>query len=124
MASLVEFDTVRELEKKSSRVFMYGGGGLFAGLVLTFIVPPLGVALMALSALVVLGGIICVSTLAKEKTNPLFCPYCASKNDVYTSRRSFSCDICARPVIVDENGEPAMAQPIDLTARHNQQTGE
>ena len=120
MASLIEFSTVRELEKKSSRVFIYGGAGLFVGLVLIFIVPPVGVILAALSALAVLGAIICVSALAKERTRQLFCPYCASRNEVYASRREFNCDICRRPIIVDEFGEAQMAQPIDLTPRHNQ----
>ena len=39
----------------------------------------------------------------------MFCPYCASKNDVYLSRRSFDCDICRRPVLVTEFGEPVVA---------------
>jgi len=121
MASLkIEFATVRELEKKSSQVFVYGGGAFLVGLVLIFIAGPIGIILTALSALTVLGAIIYVSMLGKERSRPLFCPYCASKNDVYVSRRQFDCDMCRRPVIVTETGEPAMAQPIDLTARHNQ----
>ena len=121
MASLkVEFATVRELEKKTSQIFIYGGGGFLLGIVLIFIAMPIGVMLTALSAIAVLGGMIYVSMLGKEKSRPLFCPYCSSKNDVYVSRRELDCDICSRPIIVDENGEATMAEAIDLTPRHNQ----
>ena len=121
MASLkIEFATVRELEKKSSQVFIYGGGAFLVGIVLIFVAAPIGVIITALSAIGVLGAIVYVSVLGKERSKPLFCPYCASKNDVYVSRRQLNCDICCRPILVGENGEVVMAQPIDLTARHNQ----
>lgn len=121
MASLkVEFATVRELEKKTSQIFIYGGGGFVLGIVLIFFAGPIGVILTAASAIAVLGGMIYVSMLGKERSRPLFCPYCSSKNDVYISRRELDCDICSRPIIIDENGEAAMAQAIDLTPRHNQ----
>lgn len=124
MASLkVEFATVRELEKKTSQIFIYGGGGFLLGIVLIFLAGPIGIILTALSAIAVLGGIIYVSMLGKEKSRPLFCPYCSSKNDVYVSRRELDCDICSRPIVVDENGEAVMAQEIDLTPRHNQKPG-
>lgn len=120
MASLkIEFSTVRELEKKSSQIFIYGGGAFLLGVVLIFIAGPLGIFVTAASALVVLGGIVYVSMLGKEKSRPLFCPYCSTRNDVYVSRRELDCDICRRPIIVNENGEAVMAQEIDLTARHN-----
>lgn len=121
MASLkIEFATVRELEKKSSKAFVYGGGGLFVGLVMVFVVAPIGIVLMALSAIVLLGAICYVSMLGKEKSRALFCPYCSTKNDVYVSRHEFDCDICSRPIIINENGEAVMAQKIDMTMRHNQ----
>jgi hypothetical protein len=124
MASLkVEFATVRELEKKTSQIFIYGGGGFLLGIVLIFIVMPIGVVVTALSAIAVLAGMIYVSMLGKERSRPLFCPYCATKNDVYVSRRELDCDICRRPIKVDENGEAVMAQEIDLTPRHNQKSG-
>jgi len=123
MASLkVEFATVRELEKKTSQVFIYGGGAFLLGILLIFFAPPIGIIVTVLSASAVLGAMVYVSMLGKEKSRPLFCPYCASKNDVYVSRRGLDCDICSRPIIVDENGEAVMAQPIDLTPRHNQKT--
>lgn len=119
MASLkVEFSTVRELEKKSAQVFIYGGGAFFAGLVLIFIVPPLGVFLAAVSAPTVLAAMVGVSILGKERTRQVFCPYCSSKNDVYVSRTKLDCDICRRPILIDGNGEAVMAQPIDLTPQH------
>lgn len=121
MASFkIEFSTVRELEKKSSHIFMYGGGAFLAGIVLIFIAAPLGVFVTAISALVLLGGIVYVSMLGKEQSRPVYCPYCSSKNDVYVSIQKFGCDICSRPIIFNENGEAVMAEEIDLTARHNQ----
>ncbi len=121
---MASFSTVRELEKKTSKAFMYGGGGLFAGLVLVFVVMPLGIVLMALSAIVLLGAICYVSMMGKEKSRPLFCPYCSSKNDVFQSVREFDCDICKRPVKIDEFGQPLMAQEIDMTMLHNQNRGD
>ena len=121
MASLkVEFSTVRELEKKSFRVFAYGGAGLIAGLVLTLTgLMFIGVPILVLSALVLLGGMGWVSMLGKEESRAMFCPYCSSKNDVYLSRKSFDCDICGRPVIVSESGEPVVAEAIDIEARYD-----
>lgn len=117
---MASFSTVRELEKKSSKAFMYGGGGLFVGLVMVFFVAPLGIILMALSAIVLLGAICYVSMMGKEKSRPLYCPYCSSKNDVYLSVKEFDCDICKRPIKIDEFGQAVMAQEIDMTMLHNQ----
>lgn len=124
MAQLkVEFSTVRELEKKSAQVFMYGGGAFFVGVVLIFIVPPIGVILSILSALAVLAAMIGVSIIGKERTKQVFCPYCSSTNDVYLSRSEFDCDICRRPIQFDGNGEAVMAQPIDVAALHDKSMG-
>lgn len=117
---MASFSTVRELEKKTSKAFIYGGGGLFVGLVMVFVVMPLGIILMALSAIALLGAMCYVSMMGKEKSRPLFCPYCSSKNDVYQSASEFDCDICRRPIKIDEFGQAAMAQEIDMTMRHNQ----
>jgi len=120
MSSLkIEFATVRELEKKSSRLFIYGGGAFLLGVILIFIIPPIGIILTVLSALAVLGAIAYISMLARETSKPMFCPYCSSKNDVYMSRQSFDCDICGRLVKVSENGEPMMSEEIDLEARYD-----
>lgn len=119
MASLkIEFDTVRDLEKKSSGIFMYGGGGLAAGFILSFVgLGLIGIPLLVLSGVVLIGGIAYVSMLGKEPSRPVFCPYCTSKNEVYQSRRKFDCDICKRPVIITETGEAVMAEAIDTQAR-------
>ena len=67
MASLkVEFATVRELEKKTSKIFIYGGAGVVAGIILIFMFPPIGFLITALSLAAVLGGMIYVGMLAKE----------------------------------------------------------
>lgn len=115
----VEFSTVRELEKKSAQIFMYGGGAFFVGIVLIFVAPPIGILLTILAALAVLAAMIGVSILGKEGTRKIFCPYCSSTNEVYMSRSGLDCDICSRPILIDANGEAVMAQPIDLTAQHN-----
>lgn len=105
----IEFNTVRELEKKSSRVFMWAGGAFVTGMVLVFIFPPLGGVIMAAGALLALFGIAWVSMLGKEASRAIYCPYCSSKNDVYMSRQKFDCDICKRPIILSESGEPIRA---------------
>ncbi len=121
----VEFSTVRELEKKTYRVFGYGGAAFVAGLVLTIAgVALLGAPIMLISAVFVIGAIIWVSVLGKEPARTLFCPYCASQNDVYQSRRSFNCDICNRPILVSETGEAVAADPIDVEARYKSSTGQ
>ena len=119
MASFkVEFATVRELEKKTFRVFGYGGSAFGIGVLLSLIgLGIIGVPVMVLSGMALMIAIAWVSMLGKEGTSRLACPYCATPNEVYQSRRAFSCDICGRPVTVTENGEPIAAEPIDATAR-------
>ncbi len=120
----VEFSTVRELENKVAHIFKYGGGAFLAGIALIFVFPPVGIIVTALSAVVVLGSILYVSILGKERSRKIFCPHCASMNEVYVSRREFNCDMCHRQVKVDEGGEVIMAQPIDLFTRQSQSAEE
>jgi len=116
----LEFATVRELEKKTFRIFGYGGSVFGAGLILTLVGAAIvGAPVMIVSGSVVIGAMVYVSMLGKEPSRPLFCPYCASKNDVYVSRRSFDCDICRRPILVSDDGEPMAAEPVDTVARYN-----
>ncbi len=116
----LEFSTVRELEKKTFRIFGYGGSVFAIGLVLTVLgLAIIGAPMMVISAAVMTAAMIYISMLGKEPARQLFCPYCASQNEVYQSRRAFNCDICKRPVIVTETGEPVMAEPIDTTARYS-----
>lgn len=115
----IEFSTVRELERKTHKIFLYGGFALLVGFLLTAVgAAIIGAPLIVLSAIVLIGAMVYVSALGKEPTRSLFCPYCSSKNEVYASRKSFDCDICRRPVVIDENGEPMPAEPIDTTARY------
>ena len=116
----IEIATVRELEKKTFRIFGYGGSVFGAGLILTLVGAAIvGAPVMVVSGSVVIAAMVYVSMLGKEPSRLLFCPYCASKNDVYVSRRSFNCDICRRPILVSEDGEPMAAEPIDTVARYN-----
>ncbi len=116
----IEFSTVRDLERKTHKIFMYAGFALLVGLVFAVLgISIIGAPVIILSMLVLIGAMIYVSILGKEPTRSLFCPYCASKNEVYESRKSFCCDICRRPVVIDQNGEPMPAEPIDTTARYN-----
>jgi len=117
----IEFSTVRELEKKTFRVFGYGGAAFAFGLILTLIgLGIVGAPVMLTSAAVVIVAIVWVSMLGKEPSRPTFCPYCASQNDVYQSRRSFNCDICNRPVIINESGEAVAAERIETPIRNAQ----
>lgn len=105
MASRIEFSTVRELEKKTFRIFRYGGIALAAGLILGLFTGILGWALMGVAGTSMVAAMAYVSMLGKEPTRRVFCPYCACENEVYQSRRSFNCDICRRPIAVSETGE-------------------
>ncbi len=117
----IEFATVRQLEKKTFRVFGYGGAAFAFGLILTLIgLGIVGAPIMLLSATVVIVAVVWVSMLDKEPSRPTFCPYCASQNDVYQSRRSFNCDICHRPVIVNELGEAVAAENMGTSIRDAQ----
>ena len=117
---MVEFSTVRELEKRSFHVFEYGAGAFLGGLLLTLLgVPMIGVPLLTLAALAIIAAIVWVTMIGKESSRPLFCPHCSSKNDVFLSRRDFNCDICGRAVVVSENGEALMAEAIDTEARYD-----
>jgi len=116
----IDFATVRELEKKTFRIFGYGGAAFALGLLLIMCgFAILGAPIMAVSALVLIGAMIWVSAMGKESHVPVFCPYCATQNDVYRSKRSFNCDICRRPIIINENGMALAAEHIDTQARYN-----
>ena len=104
----MQFDTVRDLEKKTFRVFAYGGAALAVGFVfLLFGMLMIGIPLVLISGSLIIAAIAWVSILGKERTRSIFCPHCSSTNDVYASRRGFSCGICGRDVTVNELGEPA-----------------
>lgn len=111
----VEFDTVRQLEKKSFSVFAYAGGAFLVGLVMSVVaLPMIGIPLMLISAVVVLGAIVWVSMLAREPARHVFCPYCTGKNDVFESRRRFSCNLCGRAVTLTDSGDPLAPEGTDV----------
>lgn len=102
----VEFDTVRDLEKKTFRFFactacVFAVGVISTGVGLVLI----GLPLLVLGMAGLIGGAAWVAALSKEPTRQIFCPYCASANDVYASRRAFRCDICGRPVALGDDGQ-------------------
>lgn len=102
----VEFDTVRDLEKKTFRFFAYTACLLAVGVISTGVgLVLIGLPLLVLGMVGLIAGIAWVSALGKESTKQIFCPYCASANDVYTSRRAFRCDICGRPVALGDDGQ-------------------
>jgi len=112
-----DFDTVRDLERKGSRVFKMALVAGVIGLVLTITMQPalmvLGIPLLVVGAAVFFFAMIWMLRLQREATRHLFCPYCASKNDVFVSRKEFSCDICGRRIGVSPAAEPVPLEPIE-----------
>lgn len=110
-----DYDTIRELERKGFRVFYAGALLGFVGLVLTLFgaLMFLGVPLLLLGAGIFFVAMIWMAWLGKKPVRHLFCPYCATKNDVFMSRKEFACDICGRRVLVSPAGHPIPAEPIE-----------
>jgi fatty acid desaturase len=104
----LDYDTVRDLERKGFRAFWITGGILALGLVLTLtaIGMVIGIPLMLIGALGFLGAIVWLSVHSKEPTRRVYCPYCTTSNEVFRSRVEFACDICNRRIRIDANGEP------------------
>jgi len=103
----LEFDTVRDLERKGYRVFAVSGGILGVGVVLTLtaIGMVVGIPLIVLGGAGFLGAMLWMAVQGKEPTRRVFCPYCATSNEVFRSRSEFACDICDRRVAVSPDGE-------------------
>jgi ribosomal protein S27E len=80
-----------------------------AGTVLTV----LGILLVLSGAAVFFYGMVWMVKLQKEPTRHIYCPYCASKNDVFVSRKEFACDICGRRIAISPSGEPIPIEPIE-----------
>lgn len=104
----LEFDTVRDLEHKGFRAFWISGITLAIGVVLTMlaITAPIGVPLIIIGGVAFLCAMVWVTLQSKERTRKIFCPYCATSNDVFESRSQFDCDICERPIEIGDDGEP------------------
>ena len=108
-----EFATVRQLEMKGLGLFKWAGIIALAGVLIILFMPyimPVGVVLVAAAVVILLIGMLWISWLGRHQSLHVFCPYCASKNDVFLQHREFSCDICDRLIHLDKNGEPIAAE--------------
>jgi len=108
-----EFDTVRQLEMKGYGLFKCAGAIFLASLITTYFLSFLmwlSVPALVLSILMIIVGMIWISWLGRHPSRHVFCPYCASKNDVFVSKQEFHCDICDRLVQLDKKGEPIAAE--------------
>ena len=113
-----KYNPIRELERKNAGVFKKAGIAAIAGLLMmmfgggTFI-NILGIISLLAGIVVAFIGMIWMIKLQKEPVRHLFCPYCASKNDVFVSIKEFPCDICHRRIAISPNGQPIPVEPID-----------
>jgi hypothetical protein len=114
-----DFDTVRDLEAKARPLFKYAffsglGGALLWALGGAWVVfAILGIFLVVVAFVMGFVGMIWMIGAQKEPTRVIYCPYCASKNEVFTSRKEFSCDICHRRIGFGAAGEPIPLDSID-----------
>lgn len=108
-----EFSTVRELENKGYGLFKLAGiigcVSLVVTIVLTWLVW-LSIPGMVLAAVMFFIGMVWISWLGKEPSRVVFCPYCATKMDVFLSRTLIDCDVCDRPMKITSGGEPIALQ--------------
>jgi hypothetical protein len=116
-----DFATVRELEKKSYKLFAYSAGAFVIGLLLflTALLAFVGVPLMLFGVALLFMTMIWMIRLSNRPVWDLYCPYCASKNDVFKSHEQFHCDICGKPVRISEYGEPIPVEPIGIRRIRN-----
>ena len=113
------YNTVRDLEKSNARWFRIAGTVALFGLVLVVVgfavavVALIGYACLMVGVLMLLVGMLRVIHLSKEPTRHIYCPYCASKNDVFMTKREIPCDICGRRIGITASGEPVPLEPIE-----------
>lgn len=109
-----EYDTLRDLERKSRRLFYVAGGAALLGIVMTAIgmLAFLGIPLLVLGGGFFFFSMLWMMKLQKEPVRTLYCPYCASKNEVFISRKELSCDICSRRIGISPHGEPI---PLEIS---------
>lgn len=105
---------MRELEKKAYKLFFFAGGSFAIGLVLyiTALLAFIGIPLMLFGLGLFFVSMLWLIRLSKKPAWDLFCPYCSSRNEVFKSHDRFDCDICERPVLVNEYGEPVPVEPV------------
>ena len=104
-----EFATVRQLEMKGYGLFKWAGiiGAVSLGvsLFMPYLLPLSGPGMVVAAGMFLL-GMVWISVLGKDPSRHVFCPYCASKNDVFVTRREANCDICGRLMRISEAGVP------------------
>jgi hypothetical protein len=114
-----KFDTVRDLEKRNAKWFKTWGVVALAGIVFILIglVSPaimlLGLAALIVGAIMLFVGMLHVVNLSREPVRTIYCPYCASKNEVFVSKRELPCDICGRKIGITPHGEAVPLEPMD-----------
>jgi hypothetical protein len=104
-----EFSTVRQLENKGYGLFKLAGIIGSVSLVVTICVTVLAwvsIPGLAVAAAMFFIGMLWITWLGKEPSRVTFCPYCASKMDVFVSRQKIDCDVCERPIAITPTGEP------------------
>ncbi len=114
-----KFDTVRDLEKRNSKWFKTWGSVALGGILLIFvgfvssIIMLLGFAALIVGAVLLFVGMLRVIQLSKEPMRGIYCPYCASKNEVFITKREIPCDICGRKIGITPHGEAIPLEPIE-----------
>ncbi len=120
-----EYATVRELEHKCFRVFYFVAGMVGLGFLLwiTSLFAIIGIPLMVLGMILFFVTLVWMLRLQREPTREVRCPYCASRNELFVSRKEFTCDMCHRPVGVLPSGELVkLLTPEEEEARFEERT--
>lgn len=115
-----EFSTVRQLENKGYGLFRLAGIIGSVSLVVTIFLPYfsfLSIPGLAVAALMFFVGMIWITWLGKEPSRHVFCPYCATKMDVFLSRTELDCDVCERPMRITASGAP---MPLEDAITHKE----
>ncbi|MEN6519894.1 MAG: hypothetical protein ABFD46_01920 [Armatimonadota bacterium] len=113
-----KYDTIRDLEGQHIGLFKKAGIIGLIGLVLAMfgsgtVLTIFGIGMIVIGAGIFFYGMIVMMRIQKEPTRTVYCPYCASKNDLFISRQEFACDICGRRIKISPSGEPIPIEPID-----------
>ncbi|MBI2843518.1 MAG: hypothetical protein HYX78_08970 [Armatimonadetes bacterium] len=112
-----DYDTIRGLESKARPVFRFAAILGMAGLFLTvfgFGLNAFGIILLIIAGVIAFYEMMLMQRLEKaEPIRQIFCPYCASKNEVFMSRREFACDVCSRRIGVSPAGEVTPLEEIE-----------
>lgn len=112
------FDTIRDLERMNSKWFKTAGLIGIAGVILLMfgfgtIVSVVGIAAILVAVVIFFITMLRVIHLSREPHRTIYCPYCASKNEVFMSRTEIACDVCKRGIRIGVNGEPIPTEETD-----------